>query len=138
MTSTDTPEPWVEILSTLRTRLHPAGFDLIQPFPVARYNRSLSGKSTLPTFSHPSALGIVIGNSKHLWTPFISYLAADPDARLEATDHPLNDYAKVTIQEALEGCPEWEMRFPDDKGEKFVHFQPLAHLSGLAYFNRVS
>ncbi|KAJ3300074.1 hypothetical protein HK104_004796 [Borealophlyctis nickersoniae] len=128
---------WEEILARLQTTLPPLGFDLIQPYAVQRYNRALAPRFSLPTFGRASTFGVVIGNTKKIWDPFIAYLAADPEARLEQQEHPLNAYAAKCFADAVRnvGC-RTETRYPDDKGAKFVAFQPLAHEAGLAYYNQ--
>ena len=129
---------WQSVFAWLKPQLTELGFDLSAPFISQRYNRSLAGQAVLPTFGRQSTFGVVVANSKHLWPSFIEYLAEDPKSRLENSEHPLNDYVKETITALVDSLPiQKEIRYPDDKGDKFVHFQPLCHLAGLAFYNRV-
>ncbi|KAJ3050631.1 hypothetical protein HK097_008384 [Rhizophlyctis rosea] len=79
-----------------------------------------------------------MANSKHLWEPFIKYLLEDPQKRIEESEHPLNDYVKHTLTEVVAAFPNASLHYPDDKGDRFVHFQPLCHLAGLAFYNTSS
>ncbi|KAJ3040612.1 hypothetical protein HDV00_010637 [Rhizophlyctis rosea] len=137
MTASPNNQSWQATFNTLEPQLRACGFNLIQPFPVARYNRALNGQASLPTFGRASTLGIIVANAKALWNPFIQYLAEDPEGRIESREHPLNEYVKDCLERILADFPQsYEIRYPDDKGEKFVHFQPLCHISSLAYYSR--
>lgn len=157
---------WREIESMLCSKLAVYGLDLVKAFPIELYNSDekcakyplpLSTSSTSHTSTH---LGILIGNTKRLWDPFLAHLSSDP-AKLCNAEHPIHDYVSNAIATVLQELSsdkylsnseiniatnslknvgaasdlEYDVRYPYDEGERFVHFQRLAHLAGLAYLN---
>ncbi|KAI9204277.1 uncharacterized protein BJ171DRAFT_506832 [Polychytrium aggregatum] len=133
---------WQHITAAVKRDLEPYGIDLIVPFPVERYNEDEhAGKYPLPGSTNPantSTLAILIGNHKRMWEPFLEYLEEDPATHLDNSAHPINDFVHDLLHNRLskEDIPEFKYRYPHDEGERFTHFQRLAHIAGLAYFNR--
>ena len=135
------------ILDELRLSLSTYGLDLCQAFPVEIYNLDEQcSQYPLPIPSSASRkgsisdshLGIVIGNSKAMWEPFLLHLSSDPE-RICNAENPIHDYVAEAIEKCLRSltiAATFEIRYPYDEGSKFIHFQRLAHLSGLAYHNK--
>ncbi|KAI8821628.1 uncharacterized protein EV422DRAFT_424495 [Fimicolochytrium jonesii] len=126
----------------LRRNLCTAGLSLSEAFSAQRYNSDplCTRFSPLPTFpNRKSTAAFIIFSTKAMWEPFKNYLAEDPVNRLEGTANPIDDYARTKIADALrEALPAdvaYEIRYPYEEGERFVYFQRMAHLAGLAYFD---
>ena len=108
-----------------------AGLDLVQPFNVAWYNALVTPPHQLPHFGNPDALGILVGNSRALWSPFVRWLRESPRP-LPA--HPIDDYVVATIERALEGLEQrWKVRYAHLPAPRHIGFQRLADVSGLAH-----
>ncbi|KAI9106053.1 hypothetical protein DFS34DRAFT_602005 [Phlyctochytrium arcticum] len=59
---------------------------------------------------------------------------------LPGTLNPLDDYAAISVNDATQkalagGSVQYEVRYPHDTGDRFVHFQKLCALAGVAYRN---
>ena len=55
----------------------------------------------LPSFSRDNTLGIVVGNSKAFWDPFIHFLKSRPDAKQIIEGDPIEFYTKFSIESVL-------------------------------------
>ncbi len=109
----------------------PAGLDLLQPFQVGWYNAAVEAAYCLPDLGQPAHLGVLIGNTRALWAPFVGALRRDP-SRLDSTE-PLDAYVITTVTEALRSLPlRWQVRWAHDT-QAPVAMQRLAHVSGLAH-----
>ena len=81
--------------TAFQARCATAGLDLLRVF-----RRDLcQGAAQLPQFGRPDGVGILLGNTGALWTPFLQALRVDP--RLAAQPHPLDAYVMATVQGAL-------------------------------------
>jgi len=135
-----------QILQQLSKRLTPLGFDIIEPFSVNTYNNLFISDSNkthllLPTFSRHDSLGVLIGNTRRLWKPFIEKYASDPV--LSTSPHPLNEYSVSSINKALT-----ELSIPSEvryghhmtrEGKPTVAMQHAAHVAQFAHYdNQVS
>lgn len=58
----------------------------------------------LPSSIRSFYLGIVFGNSKKMWEPFLDHLASDKDVLCNAAD-PIHDYVKQSIEAVLDQLP---------------------------------
>lgn len=126
--------PWEQILTRLRQRCDPAGFDLAAACRVGAYNQGVSAELRLDDFGSPEHLAIVIGNSRALWRPFLAALRSDP-ARLQSSD-PLDRYTEATIGAAVSELGyRASVRWAHDLGHGLVAIQRLAHVAGLAYLS---
>ncbi len=121
-------------LTALTARLAAAGLDLARPFDVAAYNAQVAGPHDLPplpTFGRPDACGLLVGNTRALWPPFIAWLDADPTRR--ALPHPLDAYVTAQVAAAVATLPcAAEPRFAHDAGPRRVAMLRLSALAGLA------
>ncbi len=126
--------PWQSVFKDLRSRWWAAGFDLAQPFRVAWYNEAVADAYRLPDFGRPSALGILVGNTRALWPRFIEALRQK--VPLVGALDPLERYAESTVRAALEPVVQrCELRFAHDAPPRRVAMQRLAQISGLAHLS---
>lgn len=85
---------WQLIVERLAPACAGAGFDLLEPFAVASYNRAAEPTYLLPDFGRHDALGVVIGNTRALWPAFVRAREA-PELRREP--HPLDAYVSQSL-----------------------------------------
>lgn len=91
---------WPDALQPTIRRLQEAGLDLVHPFSVSAAQTLLGPRIALPQVETESPLGLIVGNSRALWTPFVtSREAAQKDPPLP---HPLDRYVERSLGEALE------------------------------------
>jgi hypothetical protein len=94
-------KPWQELVARLAPACTNAGFDLLHPFSVALYNAQAPEAERLPNPGRADALGLLFGNTRHLWSPFVRAYEADP--ALQADSHPLDAYVTQTLPALLAG-----------------------------------
>jgi hypothetical protein len=95
-------DEWQEILTRLRPACQSAGFDLLHPFSVGRYNDQAPESERLPSLGGAGTLGLLFGNTRHLWPIFARAYAADP--ALGAARHPLDAYVTQSLPALLAGA----------------------------------
>jgi cyanocobalamin reductase (cyanide-eliminating) / alkylcobalamin dealkylase len=129
-----TPAPWQSVVDEVGSRCAAAGLDLVQPFQVTWYDGVVVDAFRLPDLGRPSALGVLVGNTRALWPRFLAALRAD--ARALDESHPLDTYVRAAVLGALEPLAHrWEARFSFEPPPRRVAMQRLAHVSGLAYLS---
>ncbi|KAJ3221214.1 hypothetical protein HK099_003691 [Clydaea vesicula] len=109
-----------------------SGMELFKSFPLEVYN-NYAKESDFPLLPGKGKNHcVLLGNTKRLWGPFIQSLD-----KSSMQEHPINEFCFGLIHQKLKknDLPVLDVRFPDDKKEKFVNFQKICHLSGLAYLN---
>eukprot|EP01098_Paradermamoeba_levis_P001094 TRINITY_DN11231_c0_g1_i1.p1 TRINITY_DN11231_c0_g1~~TRINITY_DN11231_c0_g1_i1.p1 ORF type:complete len:235 (-),score=27.86 TRINITY_DN11231_c0_g1_i1:157-861(-) len=128
-------EPLVE---RLRVQLAKSGLDIVHPFQVGWYNRQ-TPKHPLPSFLRQNTLGILVGNTKAIWNPFINHLKTKKTLSFSPLDSFTESCVSSVLKEeeaSLQGV-KVEVRYVWDMSpDRFVAFQHLAHHSGAAYFNK--
>lgn len=115
----------------LGQQLNQAGFDLIHGFDLTRYQNSVEKKNQF----HTDGKGLLIGNSKALWKPFLQWLAND-SSRIRLAN-PLDVY----VEEIIEGLfsnhkAVLEIRYSHRPEPDHIGFVKLAHQCGLAWQNK--
>jgi methylmalonic aciduria homocystinuria type C protein len=106
------------------------GFDLAQSFAVCWYNDAVAPEQRLPDFGRARALGVLIGNSRALWLPFLAAWRAD--TALRAASDPLDRYTETRLSPPVERLGvRAAVRWAHEPPPRIV-MQRLAHLSGLA------
>ncbi|KAJ3394603.1 hypothetical protein HDU84_007777 [Entophlyctis sp. JEL0112] len=121
--------------------LHIKGMDMVVPFCAQMYNTSCRIGPTahlppLPTFGRTNTLALLVGNSKHLWPIFLSHVRNHKE-EVASSNNPLDEYIVASVESAVNAhAIQTDIRYTFDVGDKFVHFQRLAHESGAAYFNK--
>jgi methylmalonic aciduria homocystinuria type C protein len=97
-----------EAASVCAQLLLQAGYDLVQPFslpPLATERAALWrepwAEASLPHWAQNEAVqGLLIGNTRHLWAPFLDAVQRDPALADQA--HPLDLYTARRVQESIE------------------------------------
>ncbi|HEY6727098.1 MAG TPA: hypothetical protein VI197_23855 [Polyangiaceae bacterium] len=126
MTAVEIVTRWTEVL---RVR----GFDLVQSFDAASYNRSpraLGSSFRLPEFALPKPLGIVIAHGAALWQ--VLRAAVREDARLCAAAHPLDAYTERVVAELQRATPRPSAAFFSHHTDPVIPIQRIADVAGLA------
>ena len=101
---------WQSVVEELRTRWIRAGLDLVQPFQVAWYNGAAADGFRLPDFGRPSALEILVANTRAIWTALPRRLAREPArARRAQAARELLEAAVLPALEPLTCCSEVRM-----------------------------
>lgn len=117
--------------AALAHRCAALGFDLVQPFAVAAYNRTVPAAYRLPTYSRRDALGLLIAHTRALWAPFLA--ACRRDAALRADPHPLDRYTETRLAALLRELGlRGAVRGSHFRLPRRLAIQRLAALSGLA------
>jgi methylmalonic aciduria homocystinuria type C protein len=125
---------WREHVAAVRAACAPLGFDLVQAFRLEQYNGQVQGALALTDWGLGAHLGVVIGNTRQLWTRFLSALRAD--AALLASPDPLDAYVERALGSVVANLRvETDLRFAHDGGSRLVAMQRLASASGLAYLS---
>jgi cyanocobalamin reductase (cyanide-eliminating) / alkylcobalamin dealkylase len=124
--------PARDVVEPLRQACAEAGFDLVQPLQVGRYNELVTGTLKLEDFGSASHLAIVIGNTRALWPKFLCALRSEPE--LLAEPHPLHSYTEQRISRAVSRLGQTvSVRWSHAGGKGLVAMQRLAQAAGLAY-----
>lgn len=117
------------------------GFTLVQPFQVGWYNSEIAETYRLPNPAED--LGLLIGNTKLLWKPFMEFLSTQPSTWLMDNPHPLDTYT-ILVMEDMRSFLASKLELVDSNilvrytfnmGPKMVAFQHCAHHAGLAFHN---
>lgn len=109
------------------------GFDLVQAFDAASYNRSQLALGTsfrLPTFrlSHP--LGLVVAHGAALWHVLCD--AVRNDEQLRRSAHPLDEYTERVVLELQRVADSPSAAFFSHRTDPVIPIQRIAEVAGLA------
>jgi methylmalonic aciduria homocystinuria type C protein len=89
------PGDWRTVTAAIAARLAAHGLDLVHPFAVAWFNAGVEPALRLRDCGRGDALGILVGNTRALWTPFRAACAADP--ALRAAADPIERYVEARL-----------------------------------------
>lgn len=121
-----------ELVAVLAERLRPAGLDLVAPFRVRDYDAQVPARYQLPRFGRDDALGVVIGNTRAIWEPFVRALAHEPSGLRSL--HPLDRYVERAVTAALAPIRvRHQARWAHARLSRFVAVQRAAYAAGLAF-----
>ena len=123
---------WPSIVARLQAIAAPAGLDLVHPFAVGWFNRTVAEAERLDDYGSPASLGILIGNTRALWPPFTRRV--EQDSRLRQAAHPLDTYveqAAAALLAELEPLPA-RAYFAHIVRPRAVPMQRLAEAVGFA------
>lgn len=96
--------PWQELAKPFSAALERYGLDIAHAFRVDAFNRSATGHDVLPDFGRPGALGVLVGNTRALWTPLQA--ALNTDGGLATSKNPVDEYCERRIARAIpDGSP---------------------------------
>jgi methylmalonic aciduria homocystinuria type C protein len=116
----------------LRRRLAGAGLDLVAPLSVAAYNARVPPEWRAPTLGRPDALGVLVGNTRALWAPFVEALRREP-ARADAA-HPLDAWVRERVGAAMRDVDRrHEVRWSSDPPPRGAAMVAAAEVAGLAW-----
>lgn len=123
-----------EIVHLIEVAAAPCGFDLVGPVQVGHYNDAVESVYALPDFGQRERLAVAIGNTRKLWTPFVSALRARPELLADAD--PLERYTVESLLPVLQslGC-RFEVRWAHEAPPRRVAMQRLADVAGLAWLS---
>lgn len=94
---------WQAIAARLTAACVSQGFDLIEPFGVSYAPEGLE------SFGRPNPLGILIGNTRHLWSIFAR--ARELDTTLSSAANPLDQYVTASLTRAVAQVSSVDARF---------------------------
>ena len=83
------------LTAELSARLTPHGIDLVHPFAVRWFNGAVEAADCLPDLGRRDALGILLGNTRALWAPFLD--ACRSDVALRTDGDPIERYVERCI-----------------------------------------
>ena len=86
---------WRRLTDEIAARLAPDGIDLVHPFAVGWFNSVVEPAEALAAFGRTGALGVLIGNTRRLWEPFLAACRADPILRASAD--PIEGYVESRV-----------------------------------------
>jgi len=122
---------WSRIVDALRKGCTGVGLDLVQPFAAAVYNRAVPPEWRIEDFGRPRALGVLFGNTRALWQPFLRAVAAE--AELAADQHPLERYLRERLVPLVTAASDRRHRlYWAHETRPALPIQRLAELVGLA------
>jgi methylmalonic aciduria homocystinuria type C protein len=124
--------------TALAKKLLPCGFDLVSAFQVGWYNAKVDLKYRMEDFGRARSLGVIIGNTRALWCPFIEYCRTQNEAL--AQEHPLDNYTSLCLDKALRECafvPRTRTYLSSSRPPE-VAMQTACHVSGMAALSRTS
>lgn len=113
----------------LAARLAPRGLDIVHPFALGWVNAELPPEQRLA--GGDDRLGILIGNTRALWAPFVEARRGDP--ALRAAAHPIDRYCEAAVGGlGLDAAVRWA----HDPAPR-LPIQRIAALAGLAPLSAV-
>lgn len=120
------------LVGDLAERLRPAGLDLVAPFSVRDYGAQVPPRHRLPVFGRDDAFGVVIGNSRAIWEPFVASLAREPSGLRSL--HPLDRYVESAVNGALASLGvRHQVRWAHARLSRLIAIQRAAYVAGLAF-----
>lgn len=122
----------IELVAAFAEHLRPAGLDLVAPFSVRDYGARVPARYRLPLFGRDDALGVVVGNTRALWEPFVASLASEP--RGLRSLHPLDRYVERAVNASLASLgARHQVRWAHARLSRLVAIQRAAYVAGLAF-----
>ncbi|KAL2917207.1 hypothetical protein HK105_203272 [Polyrhizophydium stewartii] len=153
------PEQWQAAVAAVRTALEPYGMTIVQPFCLGWYNAAVDirfqldrprgdadGEATASDGRDSSrTLGILVGNTSAMWTPFLRFVRSQPAGWLAAHPDPLDAWTQTVAMADAATAVRTQLhlphhsvavRYPFETGTRMVGFQACAHAAGLAFLHR--
>jgi hypothetical protein len=112
--------------------LEPFGFDLIKPFNVSHYNHLVFSKKN-KLLMRENSLGIIIGNTRNFWNPFMK----EYELNLKDSLNPVDEYTENVIKNLVKlkfSNVKHFVKFSHDvENGEIISMQKACHVSGLAF-----
>lgn len=123
--------PWQALSERLSSAITSHGLDLVHPFALDQYNAAVASHERLADFGKAKRLGILIGNTRALWSPLRNALRHEP--ALLADANPLDAYVESRLAAAVAalGQPA-QLHFAHVTQPHALPIQRLAALTGFA------
>eukprot|EP01122_Echinamoeba_exundans_P015690 TRINITY_DN7579_c0_g1_i1.p1 TRINITY_DN7579_c0_g1~~TRINITY_DN7579_c0_g1_i1.p1 ORF type:complete len:258 (-),score=27.13 TRINITY_DN7579_c0_g1_i1:110-856(-) len=125
------------IVGRIAAPLRKKGLDIVKSFQTEWYNGNVQTGFQMNNFGSPTSLGILVGNTREIWTPFIDWLAQNP-TRVIAPD-PFDTYVTEQVNSIVsEHIKDVRTEIKFSHGYKAGHgvaMQKLAHAAGLCYLD---
>jgi hypothetical protein len=122
-----------QVLKCCSEFLEPFGFDLIKPFNVSHYNELVFSKKNKLTNLRENSLGIIIGNTKNFWIPFMK----EYELNFKDCSNPVDKYTENVIKKLVKqefSQIKYFVKFSHDvENNEIVSMQKACHVSGLAF-----
>jgi methylmalonic aciduria homocystinuria type C protein len=116
-------------IDTLKRNCSIFGLDLVHPFSLAWLEGKMS--FALPNYGRTNALGVIVGNTVALWSPFVR--ALDEDEAVRTAEHPLDTYVTRAIERATSELPARStILWAHDMEPAPLPIQRVAELAGFA------
>jgi methylmalonic aciduria homocystinuria type C protein len=126
---------WQRLTDEIAARLAPHGIDLVHPFAVGWFNSAVEPAEALAAFGRTGALGVLIGNTRRMWEPFLAACRADPILRASAD--PIEGYVESRVTPTITDLGVRSLlRWAHDPPPR-LPIQRLAALSGFAQLSPV-
>lgn len=123
-------EDWGTLTVAVARQLRPHGLDLVHPFAVAWFNAAVEPAQRLPDLGRGDALGLLVGNTRALWAPFLA--ACRADAALRDAADPIERYTEARVVPAVAALGRRSaLRWAHDPAPRLA-IQRLADATGLA------
>jgi hypothetical protein len=135
-----------EILGILGPVLRKGGFDLLSTCSVADYNEhpQIAGVADQQKLSGCGYdFTLLVGNSRALWSPFIQFLADNPDEFESASPDWLDHYTRHLVGQAMSALQATPGHWPAETtyayetlevNQRCISVNTVAHVSGMAVY----
>ncbi|CAG8559782.1 6593_t:CDS:2 [Paraglomus occultum] len=132
-------DEWINLTTKIGACLYTLGFDIVYAFSAQRYNTGVKTHAPLTTFDRTNTLAVLVGNTKHLWHIFASYVRHNHDTQ----KHPLDTYTNICIEHVVSSLVArypnslaYDIRYAYEVApERLVSFQQLMTSASFAYYN---
>ena len=123
------------MITPFELQLRDHGLDIVHPFPLDGLTIKSPHFQPLARRFGDARTGLLIGNTRVLWTHFLGWLAERPD--WQSRDNPLDDYAQEVITRAAsDHLRDARLFWTHEIDDYLVPVQNLCHQSGLAHLSR--
>ena len=125
-----TDDDWPALTAAIATHLQPHGFDIVHSFAVAWFNDAVEPAQRLPDLGRADALGVLVGNTRAIWPPFVATCRSDAAMR-DAAD-PVERYVETRVTPVIAALGvRSAVRWAHDPPPRLA-IQRLADVTGLA------
>ena len=116
------------VLNPIRSRFAAKGFDILHPFATSSVPRG-----HLRNSDDTDRLGLIVGSTKNIWTPFVKSLGSLDHVPL----NPFDDYVTHEIEQLTQtlNLPVSDILYPQETDpDRRISFQTLGALTNLSHY----